>query len=181
MTRLISAGRSSTLQSFGGRHTSIREAQTNEGSNPFSRLPTRSLPLSHLLPFFGEWALPAIDIEVVDQYRQFKVAESESRAAAIERGRPKQNLHGQILRPLSPRSINRTISFLQWVLSIALEYGYVSHNAAQASRPTSSRSWERWPSAAAERAARRAGKVRARLVHRVAPGEQRPGLQGGVN
>ncbi|HEY6145060.1 MAG TPA: phage integrase SAM-like domain-containing protein [Solirubrobacterales bacterium] len=86
--------------------------------------------LSHLLPFFGEWALPEIDIEVVDEYRQFKVTEAESRAAAIERGRPKRNLHGQILRPLSPRSINRTISFLQWVLSIALEYGYVSHNAA---------------------------------------------------
>jgi len=86
--------------------------------------------LSHLLPFFGEWALPEIDIEAVDEYRQFKVAESESRAVAVERGRPKRNLHGQILRPLSPRSINRTISFLQWVLSIALEYGYVSDNAA---------------------------------------------------
>jgi integrase len=86
--------------------------------------------LSHLLPFFGEWALPEIDIEAVDEYRQFKVTEAESRATAIERGRPKRNLHGQILRPLSPRSINRTISFLQWVLSIALEYGYVSHNAA---------------------------------------------------
>jgi integrase len=90
--------------------------------------------LSHLLPFFGEWALPEIDIEAVDEYRQFKVTEAESRAAAIERGRPKRNLHGQILRPLSPRSINRTISFLQWVLSIALEYGYVSHNAAAGRR-----------------------------------------------
>ena len=90
--------------------------------------------LSHLVPYFGEWALPEIDIEAVDEYRQFKVAEAESRAAAIERGRPKRNLHGQILRPLAPSTINRTIGFLQWVLSIALEYGYVTHNAAAGKR-----------------------------------------------
>ena len=90
--------------------------------------------LSHLVPYFGDWALPEIDIEAVDEYRQFKVAEAESRAATIERGRPKRNLHGQILRPLAPSSINRTIGFLQWVLSIALEYGYVTHNAAAGKR-----------------------------------------------
>lgn len=90
--------------------------------------------LAHLVPYFGDWALVEIDIEAVDEYRQFKVAESDARAGAIERRRPKRNLHGQILRPLSPGSINRTIGFLQWALSIALEYGYVSHNAAAGKR-----------------------------------------------
>lgn len=32
-----SADAPNKMQSFGGRQTSIREAQTNEGSNPFSR------------------------------------------------------------------------------------------------------------------------------------------------
>ena len=86
--------------------------------------------LGHLVPFFGEWALNEIDVEAVDEYRQFKVAESEARARAIERGRPKRNIHGQLLRPLSPGSINKTIGFLQWVLSIALEYRHVAENAA---------------------------------------------------
>lgn len=38
---------------------------------------------------------------------------SEARARAIERGKPKRNERGQILRPLSARSINRTIDHLQ--------------------------------------------------------------------
>ena len=86
--------------------------------------------LGHLVPYFGEWELGEIDIEAVDAYRQHKVQESEVRARAIERGRPVRNDHGQTLRPLSPGSINRTISFLQWVLSVALEYGHVAENAA---------------------------------------------------
>lgn len=86
--------------------------------------------LGHLVPYFGEWELGEIDIEAVDAYRQHKVQESEVRARAIERGRPVRNDHGQTLRPLSPGSINRTISFIQWVLSVALEYGHVAENAA---------------------------------------------------
>lgn len=86
--------------------------------------------LGHLVPYFGEWALHEIDVEGVDEYRQFKVAESEARARAIERGKPKRNVHGQLLRPLSPGSINKTIGFLQWVLSIALEYRHVAENPA---------------------------------------------------
>jgi len=86
--------------------------------------------LRHLLPFFADWAIDEIDVEAVDDYRAHKVRESEARAWAIERGEPQRNVHGQILRPLSPGSINRTIGLLQWVLSIALEYGHVAENAA---------------------------------------------------
>jgi integrase len=92
--------------------------------------------LGHLVPFFGDWALSEIDVEGVDEYRAFTVEEAEARARAIERGKPKRNEHGQILRPLSARSINRTIDHLQWVLSIALEYKRfgVAENAAEGKR-----------------------------------------------
>jgi len=92
--------------------------------------------LGHLVPFFGDWALDEIDVEGVDEYRAFKVKESEARAQAIERGKPKRNVHGQVLRPLSARSINRTIDRLQWVLSIAVEYKRfgVAENAAEGRR-----------------------------------------------
>lgn len=92
--------------------------------------------LGHLVPFFGDWALDEIDVEGVDEYRALKVKESEVRARAIERGKPKRNEHGQILRPLSAGSINRTIDHLQWVLSIAIEYRRfgIAENAAEGKR-----------------------------------------------
>lgn len=77
--------------------------------------------LSHLLPFFGDWPLPDIDAEGIDDYRAFKVKESAARARAIERGRPQRNAHNQILKPLAARSINATINGLQFILGVALE------------------------------------------------------------
>lgn len=86
--------------------------------------------LGHLLPYFGDWPLPEIDVEAVDAYRQQKVQEAEARRRAIERRKPLRDERGQILRPLSATSINHTIDTLQWVLSIALEYKRVAENAA---------------------------------------------------
>lgn len=77
--------------------------------------------LSHLLPFFGDWPLSEIDAEAIDDYREFKVRESEARARAIERGRPQRNSRNQILKPLSPRTINKSINGLQFILGVALE------------------------------------------------------------
>jgi len=77
--------------------------------------------LSHLLPFFGDWPLPEIDAEAIDDYRAFKVKEAAARARAIERRKPQRNEHNQILKPLSPRSINKTIDALQFILGVALE------------------------------------------------------------
>jgi hypothetical protein len=74
------------------------------------------------------WQIDEVGVEAVDNYRAHKVRESEARARAIERGKPQRNVRGQILRPLSPGSINRTIGLLQWVLSVALEYGHVAEN-----------------------------------------------------
>jgi integrase len=86
--------------------------------------------LAHLNPYFAEWPLEEIDAESVDAYRLHKVRESEDRARAIERGRPRRNDHGQVLRPLSPPTINKTIDTLAWLLGIALDYRHVSENAA---------------------------------------------------
>jgi len=76
--------------------------------------------LSHLLPFFGDWPLPEIDAEAIDDYRAFKVKEAAARARAIERRKPQRNDRNQILKPLSPRSINKTIDALQFILGVAL-------------------------------------------------------------
>lgn len=92
--------------------------------------------LGHLLPFFADMPINEIDVEAVDGYRARKVRESEVRARAIERRRPRRNDYGQILRPLSAGSINRTIGYLQWVLSIAIEYKRfgITENPAQGRR-----------------------------------------------
>ena len=108
-----------------------REGQVAEKTTTHERW-----ALGHLVPFFGDWVINEIDVEGVDDYRSFKVKESEARARAIERGKPRRNAHRQILRPLSARSINRTIDHLQWVLSIAEEYPRfgVVRNAARGRR-----------------------------------------------
>lgn len=90
--------------------------------------------LGHLLPYFGDWPLPDIDIQAVDAYRHHKVRESEARLRAIEHRRPLRDERNQILRPLGASSINKTIDMLQWVLSVALEYKLVADNAAAGKR-----------------------------------------------
>lgn len=86
--------------------------------------------LSHLNPYFGEWPLDEIDAEAIDAYRTFKVRESEDRARAIKRGKPRRNDHGQTVRPLAPATINQTIDALGRILGVALDYGHVAANAA---------------------------------------------------
>jgi integrase len=86
--------------------------------------------LGHLLPFFGDWELREIDVAGVDDYREFKVRESEARARAIERRKPQRNDRNQILKPLSPGSINKTIDGLQFILGAALEKKLVAENVA---------------------------------------------------
>lgn len=86
--------------------------------------------LSHLNPYFGDWPLDRIDAESIDVYRTHKVRESEDRARAIERGRPRRNDHGQTLRPLAPATINQTIDGLGRFLGVAVDYGHVPANPA---------------------------------------------------
>ena len=116
---------------FAADLTAAREGQVSEETTNHEKW-----ALGHLVPFFGDWAINEIDVEGVDEYRALKVKESEARARAIERGKPKRNDFGQILRPLSARSINRTIDHMQWVLSIAIEYKRfgLAENAAEGKR-----------------------------------------------
>ena len=86
--------------------------------------------LDHLMPFFRDWELREIDIDAVDDYREFKVREAEERDRAIKRGKPYRNERNQIRKPLSPGSINKTIDHLQFILAFALEKKKVSENAA---------------------------------------------------
>ncbi len=103
---------------------------SHEGQLAESSTRQRRWALSHVAPLLGDRPLDEIDALLIDQYRDMKIKESESRARAIGRGRPYRTDRGQIRRPLSPGSINKTINFLQWVLGIALEYKYVTENAA---------------------------------------------------
>jgi integrase len=86
--------------------------------------------LGHLLPYFANRPVCSIDIEAVDDYRTHKVRESDARRRAIERRKPMRDDRGQVLRPLSATSINKTIEVLQWVLSFAVEYKHLTDNPA---------------------------------------------------
>lgn len=115
-------------QRFGPFATDLvdgREGQVSERTTEDDRW-----ALGHLKPFFADRYLFEIDNVLVDAYRQFKVRESEVRQKAIDRGRPKRNGRDQVLKPLSARSINKTIDCLQFILAIAVEQKLVSENAA---------------------------------------------------
>lgn len=91
----------------------------------------------HLLPFFAGYRADEIDIALVDEYRRSKVAESRRRREAIERGEPlRVKVRGRMqpLKPLNANSINKTIDVLQSILAVAVEYGYVTDNAAAGRR-----------------------------------------------
>ncbi|MBS1887569.1 MAG: site-specific integrase [Actinobacteria bacterium] len=126
------AGAPKEIPLFGPFAAGIVAARRGQVSADMTRL--EEWALSHLNPSFAEWPVPEIDAEAIDEYRVLKVRESEERAAAIERGRPWRNDHGQALRPLSPRTINSTIDHLQRWLGVALDYRLVTENAAAGKR-----------------------------------------------
>jgi hypothetical protein len=90
--------------------------------------------LGHLLPFFADWPLPKIDVWAVDSYRIHRLEESEDRRRRIAEGRPRTDAHGRPLRPLSASSINKTNEVLRWLLSFAVEYGWIDDDPAAGKR-----------------------------------------------
>jgi integrase len=92
----------------------------------------------HLLPYFATWALDEIDIEAVDDYRQYKVAQNEERAEAIKRGDPYRydadDPRSRVMRPLAPSTVNKTIDILQAILTLAQEYDHINSNPAAGRR-----------------------------------------------
>jgi len=90
--------------------------------------------LAHLLPYFANWPLSDVDVEAVDGYRRHKTEDAEHRRRAITRRNPLTDENGQVLRPLSAASINKTIEVLQSILAVAVEYGHLSSNPAAGRR-----------------------------------------------
>jgi integrase len=90
--------------------------------------------LGHLIPFFADWPLSRIDVWAVDAYRLHMLQESEDLRRRRTEGRPPADALGRPLRPLSPSSINKTIEVLRWLLSFAVEYGWIDDNPAAGRR-----------------------------------------------
>ena len=67
----------------------------------------------HLLPFFAKHRLSQITAREVDRYKAAKVAERE---------------RGKIERPLSNRTINKTLVRLGQILDVAVRYDLLEHN-----------------------------------------------------
>jgi len=86
--------------------------------------------LRHLMPFFAEWSLAAIDAEAIDSYSTAKVEEGARLQAAIDRSDPYRDDRGRVRKPLSASSINKTIKVLSWFLGLAVQYKRIAENAA---------------------------------------------------
>jgi integrase len=100
--------------------------------------------LGHLYGFFGDHTLSQITVKEVDRYRRHKLRER----AAIEREREEHLAMstGELRRPLSNATINRTIGLLARILEVAVEYRHIESNPAKgrkrrlkAHKPTRSR------------------------------------------
>lgn len=91
---------------------------------------------AHLLPFFKDHRLSEITIAEVDRYRESKVAEAREIEAAAAKGRPRIREYTDAAgrrqrrpdRPLSPTSINKTITRLGQVLEVAVERDLILRN-----------------------------------------------------
>jgi integrase len=71
----------------------------------------------HLLPFFAKHRLSQITAREVDRYKAAKVRERE---------------RGKVERPLSNRTINKTLVRLGQILDVAVRYELLEHNAVKA-------------------------------------------------
>jgi len=118
-----------TFDSFARSLMAARKGEMSEANCAYKKN-----ALAHVLPYFGDWPLHEIDIQAVDAFRGHMVEVSEARRRARDSGEPMRNDWGQALRPLSPATINKTIDTLQWVLSVAVEYRYISENPAAGRR-----------------------------------------------
>lgn len=118
-----------TFDSFARSLMAARKGEMSEANYAY-----KENALAHVLPYFDGWPLHEIDIQAVDAFRAHMVEVSEARRRARESGEPMRNEWGQALRPLSPATINKTIDTLQWVLSVAVEYRYISENPAAGRR-----------------------------------------------
>ncbi len=88
---------------------------------------------NHLIPFFKDHLVRAIDVKEVDRYRQHKVGEAAVCKAAIDAGRPlmveildkRGRRYQRVKKPLSARSINMQIDLLQQILELAIDHKHI--------------------------------------------------------
>ena len=93
----------------------------------------------HLLPFFKDHRLSQITVAEVDRYREHKIAENRAIAAAAAKGKPRMQAYvdrrgreyRKAERPLSPTSINKTITRLGQILEVAVERELIPRNPAK--------------------------------------------------
>lgn len=93
----------------------------------------------HLLPFFGDMRLDAITLDDVERYIAGKLAEGQRIRDAAASGKPlREKFTDSIgrkldrpLQPLSPRSINMTVTLLAAILESALERELIVRNPAK--------------------------------------------------
>jgi integrase len=88
----------------------------------------------HLLPFFADLEISDIDVDVVDRYREAKIAERERVRRAAASGKPLVRKDGQKRVPLSNESINKTLVLLANILDSAVERGGLDANPARGKR-----------------------------------------------
>lgn len=88
----------------------------------------------HLLPFFAEHLVSAIDVKLVDEYRAHKVAEREHVKDMIKAGTPLQDSAGRRIRPLGNESINKTLGLLAAILDVAVDHEILMANPARGRR-----------------------------------------------
>ncbi len=72
---------------------------------------------NHLLPFFKDHKLTEITAQEVDRYKAAKVRERERK---------------EVERPLSNRTINKTLTRLGQILDVAVRYDLIEHNPVKA-------------------------------------------------
>ncbi len=93
----------------------------------------------HLIPWFGKMPLDAITFEEVERYIAAELAEGERIREAAANGKPIIegiiDKHGcerkRKARPLSPRSINMTVTLLGAILERAVKRKLIDHNPAK--------------------------------------------------
>jgi integrase len=120
-------GRKVTFHEFASRWWAARKA---EALRPKTQLDYEWQLRKHLLPFFARYAVADIDVALVERYREEKLMEREQVKAAAASGHPLRDKRGQLRKPLSNGSINKTLVTLSQILDSAVDRGLLVSNPA---------------------------------------------------
>ena len=88
----------------------------------------------HLLPFFAEYRLDAIDRELCAAFKAHKLKEAAELREALAAGADLRDRRGRRLRPLSAASLRKLIDTLAAILDDAIEDELIDRNPARGKR-----------------------------------------------